>query len=723
LAVLTMFTAILAFGAFMAGSSLMEKTVRDYYGKAIQYAAVGEYQKAADLFEKYLNKYPDNKNAMTGYLSAVRMTDKAAARDWARKMLGSGLLTSADFPYFAELCAGIGDRELSVEAYAFWLQLSPGHIGAMVELAKAYIADGSTAALLDIMQCMFDADYSEVAAVLLRRAVERASKSSAPPREVLKLCEAWNGAEGENVDALLALAGAYADNGMGDKAEDAYRRALGLNVKSAAAYDGILRLLYQNERLRDRYDLLDMAVRNVGGAKYKDMMESTRGKMAEYYSTVREDGVTYRDGIFRITPYDPDGNQILAGSASLFGADETSYAIEYYDNLGIAKEMFLDCARIQTQIADVDYDGIREVLIKRYVTADGMSVEAMRGSFWHDVFRIDRDINKLIYSTPQFANYYKNTYVPSINRKLAQFERLSEAMEGHYGVTYGFLYALKSAALDFANGEWTPDNTGANLRSRLCQTLIVPELEKYVSDKQTIYGKSYGDHRVTSGDFDEAAAAEALALEAAISAAAEAAVNAATAINAATALMNATAASTLPAAVSAAAAKSPAAPVGWASEGGLYPGMTESYAVRLLGAPRYVTEEEMKAVRPDGKKVTYLNRILEYSKFNLYVSDGIVKAIRINSREAEGPRSLRIGDTTWDIVNKFPSSYFDDIANFHKQKANAEIEFMDVENGAALNYIVKNGIIMGIELYIRDSSGDWKPGTNITTVITTPENE
>ena len=784
IAVSSVVAAAILFGSFMAVKSYSDSAEKSYMPKADQYAAAGEYQKAADMYSKYLKKNPGNKTAMLGFLSAVSMTDKKAARDYASAMLASDTLAPSDYPYFIKLCERLGDHELNVRAYSRWLQASPGHTGAMIELAKAHIGQGSVENAADIIKCMLDAGQDEVAAVLLSRIVGLMRDGKTAPPDLIGYCELWYGADADNIEAALALADAYADAGMNAQAESLYRRALEMDVRSAAAYDGLLRLVYQNERMRERYDLLEAAIRNAGGQKYRDMLSSAREKLAVYYSTVREDGVTYKDGIFRITPFDPDGNEMLSGSSPLFSADETSYLIEFHDNLGNAKDMFLDCAKIQVQIADIDYDGVREILIKRYVTAGGMSEEAMRSSVWYDVFRLDRELNKLIYSTPDYKKYYQTTYISSLNRKIQQFEKLSEAMEGHYGVTYGIFYALKIAARDFVNGEWTPDSTGAGLRGRLCQALIAPDLERYVTDKNSPFGTARGDMRVLTSGMDggggsggESAGAAAVdagrngardgaaSNTAANSSATNTAANGATTDTTASgttanATANAAAAGTAEngattdttvndaatntaangdatinnaangaaanTAANVAAADNAAAEiaedraveiVSWAGEGGIYPGMAESDVIALLGPPRYITEEEMKAVRPDGVRTTYLNRIVEYAGINLYTSDGIVKGLRVNTRDIEGPRSLRIGDTTRDIVNKFPSMYFDDVADYHTAKANADIEFADTERGVVLNYTVKNGIIMNIELYFRDASGDWKPGTNIETIM------
>ena len=659
IAVLTLITAAVALGSYMAITSYIDGAVRNYPIKASQCLSAGEYRKAADLYAKYLSKYPDNKSAALGYLESAVNFDKTAATESAYALLESGLLSAADYPHFTQLCVQIGDHNLNIAAYSQWLGSSPGHIGAMIELAGAYITSGSFEPALEIIQVMIGAGNREPAAVLLGRAVEKAKSLSKPAPEIVALCKMWHEADETDINALLSLAAAYSANGMESVSEEYYRKALGMNAGSAEAYDGILSLLYRNERLRDKYDLLEAAVRNAGGRKYRDLLDSTRVKLAEYYSTVREDGITYKDGIFRITRYDPDGNEIFAETPAIYGPDEISYLIEFYDDLGDAKEMFLDCARVQTRIADVDLDGYREVLIKRYVTAGGMSEEAMRNSVWYDVYRIDRDINKLIFSTPDHSKFFRNAYIQEINRKIAGLESLSDAMEGHYGVVYGLLYALKAAALDFANGDWAPNGTGVDLRGRLCVSLIVPDLEQYVADKATLFGYRHGDFRVLT----------------------------------------------------------PGMAAGGDEAGGIYPGMTEEEVAGLLGPPRYASEEEMKSVRPDGAKTTIKNRILEYAGINIYVSDGVVKAFRVNSRDYDGPRSLRIGDTIRDVINKFPSSYFDDTANFPVKKANAEVEFMDTERGIVLNYVIENGIIMGIEIFVRDAGGDWKPGTNIETVI------
>ena len=659
IAVMTMIAAAILFGSFMAVKSYSDSAVKNYIPKADQFLAGGEYQKAADLYSKYLKKYPENKTAMLGYIEAAIGADKSEARESALALLDSGILSAADYPHFIELCERIGDHGLSVNAYSHWMRISPGYTGAMMELAKAYISEGAFDSAIDIINSLSETGNPEAAAVLLGVASEQAKILQAPAGDIIRLCEMWYGADETNLDALLSLADAYAGGGMEAEAEDCYRRALETDIRNGEIYDGLLSLLYKNERLRDRYDLLEAAIRNAGGKKYRDMLDTARIKLAEYYSIVHEDGITYRDGIFRIIRLDPDGNAILAGASDIFGPDETSYLIEYYDNLGNAKEMLLDCAKIQTQIGDIDGDGIREVLIKRYITADGMSVEAMKNVFWYDVFRIDRELNKLIYSTPEYKNYYRTTYAQDLSRKLSRFERLSEALEGHYGVVYGILYALRTAALDFANDEWTPDGTGADLRGRICRTLIVPELEQYVADKTTMYGFKDNDIQISAADMTYNDSADI----------------------------------------------------------GIYPGMSEADLAELLGPPRYVTEEEMKAVRPDGEAATYINRIVEYAGLNFYVSDGIVKALRVNSRDYEGPRALRIGDTTRDIVNKFPAAYFDDIANFIMANTDSDIEFMDTERGIVLNYSVTNGIVMSIELYFRDSSGDWKPGTNIETIL------
>ena len=666
IAVTTLIAAALILGSFMAVRTYSDNAVKTYIGKAGRHFENGEYAKAADLYSKYLKKNPESKTAMLGYLASLIPSGRPAALENARSLLASGALAAADYPEFIQLCERIGNRELNADAYAAWLKESPGHTGAMAELAKTYIESGAIAQAAGIIESISEAGYGQAAAVLLGRAVERAQSLRLPAAEYAALCEMWAEADGANIDAWLALADAYAKNGMPREAEKRYRDALGMDAAAAAAYDGLLSLIYRDDRLRERFDLLEAAVRHVGGKKYKDMLDSARAKLAEYYSLVREDGVTYRDGIFNIARIDPYGNEILPGAGALYGPDEISYRIGFYDNLGNAKEMFLDSSKIQTHIADIDYDGVREVLIKRYVTADGMSVEAMKYAFWYDVYRIDREINKLIFSTPDYARYYKNVYARELAAKMARFERLSEALEGHYGVVYGLFYALRAAALDFASGEWAPDGTGVDLRGRLCDTLIVPDLESYVADKGTMFGYGGGDLRVL--------------------------------------------------------------PPGGAADGGedggedavpagLYPGIAESAAKDILGPPRYVTEEEMKAIRPDGEKVTYKNRILEYAGVNLYICDGIMKAMRVNSREFEGPRALRIGDTVRDVVNKFPAAYFDDTADFITKKADSEFELADAEQGIVLNYIFKNGVIMNIELYIRDDSGDWKPGANIETIL------
>jgi tetratricopeptide (TPR) repeat protein len=130
IAVLTIFAAALAFGSFMAVTSHIESAVKGYYERAVQCLEDGEYQKAADLYAKYLAKHPDNKNAMLGYLAAAGKTDRAAARGRARDMLDSDVLTAPDFPHFAQICESLGDRELNASAYKKWLQESPGNIGS-----------------------------------------------------------------------------------------------------------------------------------------------------------------------------------------------------------------------------------------------------------------------------------------------------------------------------------------------------------------------------------------------------------------------------------------------------------------------------------------------------------------------------------------------------------------------------------------------------------------
>ena len=705
IAMTALIAAAVIFGSFMAITSYSDGVVKGYLPKAGQYLADGDYQRAAEFYSKYLKKNPGDKTATLGFIEAAIKTDRAGAREHAAELLGSGALIAADYPMFTQLCERIGDRGLCAAAYSKWLEVSPGHTGAMIELAKAYIDAGDFTPALDIIQSLGQANQSQVAAVLLGQAVNRAwgrsesrvggraggsagGSAATSPDEYVKLCELWYGADPGNLSALLTLAAAYAEDNMEAAAEECYRRALDMDVRNAEAYDGLLSLMYQNARLRERYDLLEAAIRNAGSRnKYTDMLESTRKKLAEYYSVIHEDGVTYKDGIYRITRYDPDGNEILAGGEELFGPDEISYLIEFYDNLGNEKQMFLDCAKIQVQIADIDYDGIREILIKRYITAAGMSEEAMRYSVWYDVYRIERDINKLIYSTPDYMKYYRNVYAPDIRRKLVRFEDLSEAMEGHYGVVYGILYALRIAALDFANGEWAPDGTGVDLRRRICQTLIVGDLGSYVEDKNTAYGLRDGDRLVYApGAGGGGAGADSGAGGGAGSGAGTGAGGGAGA-----------GADT--------------------NSGGVYPGMPEADVIALLGQPRWSTEEEMDALQPSGGTVKLKNKILEYAGLNLYLSDGVVKAFRVNSRDFRGPRGLRIGDTTYDIVNKFPSVYFDDIADFHTQKRNSDFELMDTENGVVLNYTIQNGIIMNIELYLRDASGDWKPGTNIETII------
>ena len=719
IAVTFLIAAALCFGSYMAVTSYSDDALKNYPSKAEQYFIDGEYQKAADLYNKYLKKFPDNKKAAFGYVRALAAAEidggragagdasgaatvaKTKARDsassYARSLLGSGLLTEPDYPALIEICAPLKNSELIFDIYSKWLQSSPGQTGAMIELAKGYINKNSFAPAEEIIECLIDNGQVQAAAALLCLAVSRAQVSSpaTPQGDYIRLCEMWFGADGANADALLALAGAYADGGMGAQSEESYRRALGMDVGNAAAYDGLLGLLYRDDRLRDRYDLLEAAIRNAGGQKYRDMLETTRVKLAEYYSTIREDGVTYRDGIYKITPYGPEGYEILPGAAPIYNADEISYLIQFYDELGNEKEMFLESPKLQAHIADVDFDGLREVLIKRYVTADGMSEEAMRYCVWYSVYRIDRDINKLIYSSPDYVNYYKNTYVSEVNRKIYGFEKLSDALEGHYGVAYGILCALRTAALDFANGEWAPDGSGVDLRHRLCDTLMSPDLESYVSDKNAFYGEREGDFRVVSAAATSGGASDGLS----------------------------------GAPHSGGAEGGAAGGFGGGADGsefdinaGVYPGMSESEVISLLGPPRYVTEDEMKAIGPDGEKVTYVNKILEFAGLNVYASDGSVKALRVNSRDYEGPRALRIGDTTYDIINKFPSPYFDDIPFFNTQKANSDFELMNAEHGTVLNYTIKNGIIMNMEIYFRDSTGDWKPGTNLETVFEPGQN-
>ncbi|MDR3120117.1 MAG: hypothetical protein LBU58_02100 [Clostridiales bacterium] len=713
-AVTAAIAASVLFGSFMAYSSYSDSAVKGYLDKAERFLTAADYQKASEYYSKYLKKNPGDKTALIGILAAgagetggaasaggaeigggTGESARSLALSAAYELLSSDTLIAADFPEFTGFCQKLGDRALNVEAYNQWLRISPGHVGAMIELASQYIADGTLDPALEIAQSLIESEQKGVAAVLLGQAAGRAGEASPPlpPERLVSLCELWLRTDEQNLEARLALASAYAASGAAEKAEAAYRYVLGKEPQNTAAYDGLLAILYSGERLRDRFDLLEAAVRNVGSQKYRDMLAASREKLAEYYSVIREGGVVYRDGIFKISRLDRDGVEITSDDASAISPDDTSYRIEFYDRIGDVKEMFIDSERIKAQIADIDYDGIREVLIRRYVAEglDGVSDDAVRSVVWYDIYRLDRDLNKLIYATPDYPNYYKNTYVPSLNTKLAQFERLSEAMEGHYGVTYGLLYALRQTALDFAGGAWTPGGAGDALRDRLSEVLIVPDLAKFVEYKNTLFGKDAGDFRIRNdgagGAADDGEG---------VGDGGDAGDGTASGGDADSDTVSGTA----------------------GGGGDIFPGMTEAAVTELLGPPRHITEEAFNAQLPDGTNAVLTNRILEYTGVNLYTSDGAVKALRVNARDFAGPRALRIGDTVRDIINKFPASYFDDVANYPAQKANADIELTDTERGIVLNYTVKNGIILNIELFVRDASGDWKPGTNLETQTT-----
>ncbi|MDR1439686.1 MAG: tetratricopeptide repeat protein, partial [Clostridiales bacterium] len=658
LAMTTLIAAFVFFGGFMAYSSYLDKSAGEFAQMAEAYADAGDYAKAAEYYGRSLKKEPNGTAAMYGMLSACAASgDTGAAAEYAERLLASGALGPEYFPGLADQCIALGDAGLTAGAYAKWLSATPDQSSAVIARAKEYIAGGDWDAAVGIAQSFLDAGRGTVASVLLGQIAGEAGRSL-PSGRLLPICELWAGADPGSRDAQLALAGASAGAGLTDEAVELYNGILAGDPKNSAAYDGLLGIYYRNDQLKARFGVLEAAARNVGGPKYGDLLESTRQKLAEYYSTVRLDGAVYHDGIYRIALTDRDGNEITAGGDPASSPDGTGYLIGYYDTLGNEREMRLDSRQISAVIDDVDYDGVREVVVKKYAADEligSVSDDTVKSVAWYDIYRIDRSINKLIYASQDYPAYYRDSYAKQAGSKLAQFERLQEAMEGHYGVAYGLLYALRQAALDFAGGEWVPESTGADLRERVNAILIAPGLDAYARHKGANYGKLDGDTRA-GGDFRSD------------------------------------------------------------RPGALAPGMPEAEVVAAFGEPRHIIEEEFAGLAPDGAERTYLNRILEYPFMNFYTSDGVVKAFRINSRDIEGPRYLRVGDTVHDIINKFPSLYFDDVAGYAAQKANSDIEFTAPETGVTLSYTVKDGAIADIELFLRDASGDWRPGTNTETL-------
>jgi tetratricopeptide (TPR) repeat protein len=659
----TLIVAFVAFGGFMGyRSSHSGKSAGEYARMAAGYADAGDYSKAAEFYGRSLEKDPDGAEALLGMFAALAaFGDADAAKPYAEQLLASRALTAEHFPGFADQCAALGDARLTADAYAKWLSLAPDQSARLLDRAKAHVSEREWDAALEIAKCFLDSGRGAVASVLLDQIAEEAAGQALPPGRLLPICELWASADPASEDAQLALAGASAGAGLADEAAELYSGVIARNPKSAEAYDGLLAIYYKNDALKTRFGVLEAAARNIGSKKYRDMLESTRQKLSDYYSTVRLDGAVYHDGIYRITLLDRDGNEItpISGAGGPADApDGTGFLIEYYDTLGNEREMKLDSRQISAVIDDIDFDGSREVVVKKYAADElvgSVSDDTVKSAAWYDIYRVDRSTNKLIYASQDYPAYYGGEYASQARGKLAQFERLQEAMEGHYGVAYGLLYALRQAALDFAGGEWAPESTGEALGERLKAALITPDLQTYVRHKGAGYGKLDGD-TLAGGDFRSEA------------------------------------------------------------PGSLRPGMAESEVAAAFGEPRHIIEEEFDGLAPDGTPRTYLNRILEYPFMNFYTSDGAVKAFRINSRDIEGPRFLRIGDTVYDIINKFPSMYFDDVASYAAQKADADIEFSDPETGVTLSYTIKNGAIADIELFLRDAGGDWRPGTNTETL-------
>jgi hypothetical protein len=464
------------------------------------------------------------------------------------------------------------------------------------------------------------------------------------------MCEKLVSIDDKNIEAILMLADARNSAGYILDAKSAFERVLALDTKNTAAYDSILNMYYKDGQLKQRVALLESAVRNVGTKKYEDMLTVSRQKLADYYSRVVMEGTVYNDGIYKITALSPDGMEINPETDTI-NPNDIEYLIDYYDYYGNEKQLLLNASTIKGQILDIDGDGIREIVTRRYI-ATGLDISdaAIDSIFWPEVYSLVRDTGRLVYSTDQYPLYLKSVYAAANRRKMLQFERREEAMEGHYGVTYCFLYALEQAAIQFANGEWIPDSRGEALTAKVCEIFMAPDYRTFVEYKNTLYGKMDNDIK---------------------------------------------------------------------ADNGVLPGLTEEDVIRMLGDPNNRFDQEYRGIAPDGSAKVYKTAILEYGNINIYTSDKVVKALRLNSRDIAGPRGLRIGDATMDIVNKFPPAHFDDVSNFVAVKRNSAID-IKTDTDVVLSYIMENGIIMAIEIFMQDKTGDYRPGTNMLTPSASP---
>ena len=648
-AVTTLIVAAIFVCGLMVYSDYAKNAPEDYLKRAESHIEDVRYDKAFTEYQKCLEKYPENEGALLGLLGiAINTEDRHGAKEYCEALLSSGTLERSNADEFMRLSLLLCDNELNVSLYQEWLRLHPNDTKASLALVEAYAGNRNPDQALEVVTALSEHGHSAVAAIAAGKIVGLAHEYTAP-QQMIRYCELWVTLDNRSKASTLALADIYRAAGMTEDAVSAYQSLLAADRKTFEAYDGLLNIYYQDNQLKERLATLESAVRNIGSQKYRDMLDSTRINLDEYYSTIKIGPQTYRDGIYKITITDMYGNVLESLDGSGFSADEVSYTLEFYDTQGNVKTMELDNEQMKATVEDIDYDGVREVLVKRYILSGlDLPEEVIDSVFWYDVYRIDRNLNRLIFATDAYPKYFGTVFAPALRSKALQFERLRDGIDNeHYGATYGFLRALHALATDFSAGEWAPESSGSLLRERMQGLLIVPSLEDYIRFKSTAFG-------MLSGDFSTAS--------------------------------------------------------------GFYPGMPEAEVDNRLGKPLHTTEQLFEGQAPDGTVREYTNRILEYTGVNFYTSDGVVKALRINTQTQEGPRLLRIGDTLYDIINKFPAVNFDGIANYPSQKANADIEFFDRENGIILGYTVKNGIIMDIELYYNDDTGNWKPGTNVATV-------